>query len=77
MRADAQAGKLDVEAVEAVLAAAGHEVRRRREWPAGLTRREVEVLTKHRAKQEERFLRELQASSVLGSVTSLGPVELE
>jgi HD-GYP domain-containing protein (c-di-GMP phosphodiesterase class II) len=44
LRADAQAGKLDVEAVEAVLAAAGHEVRRRREWPAGLTSREVDVL---------------------------------
>jgi DNA-binding NarL/FixJ family response regulator len=30
--------------VEAVLSAAGHPVRRRREWPAGLTTREVEVL---------------------------------
>ncbi len=27
-----------------MLAAAGHRVRRRREWPAGLTPREVEVL---------------------------------
>jgi HD-GYP domain-containing protein (c-di-GMP phosphodiesterase class II) len=44
LRADARAGKLDAEAVEAVLAAAGHEVRRRREWPAGLTSREVDVL---------------------------------
>jgi DNA-binding NarL/FixJ family response regulator len=30
--------------VDAVLRAAGHRVRRQREWPAGLTSREVEVL---------------------------------
>jgi HD-GYP domain-containing protein (c-di-GMP phosphodiesterase class II) len=35
---------LDRDAVEAVLAAAGHRVPRRREGPAGLTPREVEVL---------------------------------
>jgi HD-GYP domain-containing protein (c-di-GMP phosphodiesterase class II) len=44
LRLDARSGKLDAEVVEAVLAAAGHEVRRRREWPAGLTSREVDVL---------------------------------
>lgn len=44
LRADARGGKLDADAVEAVLAAAGHEVRRRREWPAGLTSREIDVL---------------------------------
>jgi HD-GYP domain-containing protein (c-di-GMP phosphodiesterase class II) len=44
LRADVRAGKLDGEAVEAVLSAAGHRVRRRREGPAGLTAREVEVL---------------------------------
>ena len=44
LRADARAGKLDPEAVDAVLAAAGHEVPRRREWPAGLTSREIDVL---------------------------------
>jgi HD-GYP domain-containing protein (c-di-GMP phosphodiesterase class II)/DNA-binding CsgD family transcriptional regulator len=44
LRADARAGKLDAEAVTAVLAAAGHDVPRRREWPAGLTNREVDVL---------------------------------
>jgi HD-GYP domain-containing protein (c-di-GMP phosphodiesterase class II) len=44
LEADARAGKLDAEAVAAVLAAAGHEVRRRREWPAGLTNREIDVL---------------------------------
>ena len=37
-------GRLDGEAVDAVRAAAGHHVLRRRDGPAGLTRREVEVL---------------------------------
>jgi HD-GYP domain-containing protein (c-di-GMP phosphodiesterase class II)/DNA-binding CsgD family transcriptional regulator len=44
LRADVRAGKLDGEAVVAVLEAAGHPVGRRREWPAGLTTREVDVL---------------------------------
>jgi HD-GYP domain-containing protein (c-di-GMP phosphodiesterase class II) len=44
LRADVRAGRLDPEAGEAVLSAAGHRVRRRREGPAGLTMREVEVL---------------------------------
>jgi DNA-binding CsgD family transcriptional regulator len=44
LRAEVAAGRLDAEAVDAVLDAAGHPVRRRREWPAGLTTREVEVL---------------------------------
>jgi HD-GYP domain-containing protein (c-di-GMP phosphodiesterase class II)/DNA-binding CsgD family transcriptional regulator len=44
LQADARAGKLDAEAVAAVLAAAGHPVSSRREWPAGLTAREVDVL---------------------------------
>jgi len=44
LRAEVKAGRLDAEAVEAVLAAAGHRVPRRREGPAGLTAREVEVL---------------------------------
>ena len=39
-----KAGRLDSEAAEAVLGAAGHRVSRRREGPAGLTQREVEVL---------------------------------
>jgi HD-GYP domain-containing protein (c-di-GMP phosphodiesterase class II) len=34
----------DGDAVEAVLGAAGHPVKRRRQWPGGLTSREVEVL---------------------------------
>jgi HD-GYP domain-containing protein (c-di-GMP phosphodiesterase class II) len=44
LHADAREGRLDAEAVAAVLAAAGHEVRSRREWPAGLTSREIDVL---------------------------------
>jgi HD-GYP domain-containing protein (c-di-GMP phosphodiesterase class II) len=44
LRAEAAAGRLDGEAVEAVLGAAGHRVLRRREGPSGLTPREVEVL---------------------------------
>jgi HD-GYP domain-containing protein (c-di-GMP phosphodiesterase class II) len=44
IRLEVRAGRLDGEAVDAVLAAAGHRVRRRRQWPAGLTPREVEVL---------------------------------
>jgi DNA-binding NarL/FixJ family response regulator len=42
--AEAKAGKLDDEAVRAVLAAAGHRVPRRRTGPEGLTSREVEIL---------------------------------
>ena len=42
--AELRRGPFDADAVEAVLAAAGHRVARRREGPAGLTPREVEVL---------------------------------
>lgn len=42
---EVEAGRLDPEAVDAVLAAAGHRVRARpRELPGGLTKRELEVL---------------------------------
>jgi HD-GYP domain-containing protein (c-di-GMP phosphodiesterase class II) len=44
LRADVKAGRYDAGSVEAVLGAAGHRVPRRREGPAGLTAREVEVL---------------------------------
>jgi DNA-binding NarL/FixJ family response regulator len=44
LRADVRSGKLDAEAVDAVLAAAGHRAPRRRDSPAGLTAREVDVL---------------------------------
>lgn len=45
LRREVRAGRLDGEAVNAVLAAAGHRVfAARRSWPAGLSEREVEVL---------------------------------
>ncbi|HKB17692.1 MAG TPA: HD domain-containing phosphohydrolase [Candidatus Dormibacteraeota bacterium] len=45
LRADARAGRLDVNAVDDVLSAAGHRSAPvRRVWPAGLSEREVEVL---------------------------------
>jgi HD-GYP domain-containing protein (c-di-GMP phosphodiesterase class II) len=44
LRDDVRAGRLDAEVVDAVLSAAGEPVSRRREGPAGLTAREVEVL---------------------------------
>jgi DNA-binding CsgD family transcriptional regulator len=44
LRAEATAGRLDGGAVDAVLRAAGRRAPARREWPAGLTAREVEVL---------------------------------
>ncbi|HEX4718312.1 MAG TPA: HD domain-containing phosphohydrolase [Thermoleophilaceae bacterium] len=44
LRAEVKHCRLDADAADAVLAAAGHRVPRRREGPAGLTAREVEVL---------------------------------
>ncbi len=44
LRAGVRQALFDSDAVDAVLRAAGHPVRRRREWPAGLTAREIEVL---------------------------------
>jgi HD-GYP domain-containing protein (c-di-GMP phosphodiesterase class II) len=44
LRAEVRAGRLDAEAVDAVLAAAGHRIPGRRSGAAGLTPREVEVL---------------------------------
>ena len=44
LRTEAKAGRLDGQAAEAVLAAAGHTPKRRQAAPADLTSREVEVL---------------------------------
>ena len=44
LQGEARAGRLDSTTVDAVLTAAGHRVPRRREGPAGLTPREVQVL---------------------------------
>jgi HD-GYP domain-containing protein (c-di-GMP phosphodiesterase class II) len=44
LRIEVREGRLDGDAVNAVLKAAGHRVRKRRQWPRALTPREVEVL---------------------------------
>lgn len=44
LRAEVRAGKIDANAADAVLQAAGHKVTKRPEQAAGLTAREVEVL---------------------------------
>jgi DNA-binding NarL/FixJ family response regulator len=44
LRAEVRSGRLDAEAVDAVLAAAGQPRGKRRSGPAGLTPREIEVL---------------------------------
>jgi HD-GYP domain-containing protein (c-di-GMP phosphodiesterase class II) len=44
LRAEVKAGRMDGDAVEAVLRVAGHRTIRRREGPGGLTAREVDVL---------------------------------
>jgi HD-GYP domain-containing protein (c-di-GMP phosphodiesterase class II)/DNA-binding CsgD family transcriptional regulator len=44
LRSGVRRALFDSEAVQAVLGAAGHPVKRRREWPGGLTSREIEVL---------------------------------
>jgi DNA-binding CsgD family transcriptional regulator len=44
LRSEVRAGRFDGDAAEAVLTAAGHRAVRRREGPAGLTAREVDVL---------------------------------
>jgi HD-GYP domain-containing protein (c-di-GMP phosphodiesterase class II) len=44
LRSEVAAGRIDGDAANAILRAAGHTVNRRHEWPAGLTAREVEVL---------------------------------
>jgi HD-GYP domain-containing protein (c-di-GMP phosphodiesterase class II) len=44
LREEVRRGRLDADAVDAVLGAAGHRVARRRDGPAGLTHRELEVL---------------------------------
>jgi HD-GYP domain-containing protein (c-di-GMP phosphodiesterase class II) len=44
LRMEVSAGRIDGDAAASVLAAAGHRVSRRREGPAGLTAREIDVL---------------------------------
>ena len=44
LRGEVRQGRHDGDAVNGVLEAAGHRVHRRKEWPSGLTAREIEVL---------------------------------
>ena len=44
LRSGVRHALFDGDAADAVLRAAGHPVKRRREWPGGLTKREIEVL---------------------------------
>jgi HD-GYP domain-containing protein (c-di-GMP phosphodiesterase class II) len=44
LRREVAGGRVDGDAVDAVLAAAGHRIRRRRDGPGGLTAREIDVL---------------------------------
>jgi HD-GYP domain-containing protein (c-di-GMP phosphodiesterase class II) len=64
LREEATSGRLDGEAVNAVLAAAGHRVRRRPSLPAGLTPREVEVLAlMARGQSNKRIAQDLSLSA--------------
>jgi HD-GYP domain-containing protein (c-di-GMP phosphodiesterase class II) len=72
VRAEVRAGRLDGDAAEAVLVAAGHRVRVRRERPAGLTEREVEVL---RLVARGRSSKEIAADLVISPKTVRNHIE--
>ena len=61
---EAEAGRLDAEVVDAVLAAAGHRVEARpRDLPAGLTQRELQILlVLVRGKSNQEIAEDLQIS---------------
>ena len=67
LRADVRRGALDPQAVEAVLAAAGHRRQARADAPGGLTRRQVEVL---RLVAAGRSNREIAAALVISPRTA-------
>ena len=64
LRGEARAGRLDGETVNAVLAAAGHQIDDRPELPAGLTPRELQVL---------RLLARGMSSRVIGERLGISP----
>ena len=72
LRADVKAGRLDGDAVEAVLAAAGHRVAARRDGPAGLTAREVDVL---RLVSRGQSSKEIAATLVISPKTARNHIE--
>jgi HD-GYP domain-containing protein (c-di-GMP phosphodiesterase class II) len=72
LRGEARAGRLDAEAVDAVLAAAGHRASRRKPWSGGLTSREVEVL---RLVAQGRSNREIAGVLVIAEKTARNHVE--
>jgi HD-GYP domain-containing protein (c-di-GMP phosphodiesterase class II) len=65
-------GRLDRQAVDAVLSAAGHAVARRSEGPAGLTRREIEVL---QLLARGRSAREIATELVIAPKTARNHIE--
>jgi HD-GYP domain-containing protein (c-di-GMP phosphodiesterase class II) len=72
LRQEARAGSLDTEAVEAVLAGAGHGSSRRAQFSAGLTAREVEVL---RLVAQGRSNREIAAELFIAEKTARNHIE--
>jgi DNA-binding CsgD family transcriptional regulator len=72
LRQEARAGRLDAEAVDAVLVAAGHRASRRTPWSAGLTSREVEVL---RLVAQGRSNREIATELFIAEKTARNHVE--
>jgi HD-GYP domain-containing protein (c-di-GMP phosphodiesterase class II) len=72
LRQEARAGRLDAEAVDAVLVAAGHRASRRTPWSAGLTAREVEVL---RLVAQGRSNREIAAELFIAEKTARNHIE--
>jgi DNA-binding CsgD family transcriptional regulator len=72
LRAEVHAGRLDGDAVEAVLVAAGHRRRAKAQGPAGLTEREIDVL---RLLSLGKSSREIAAALVISPKTARNHIE--